>query len=165
MAKERKDKSSQFDKLLKENVEALFLPLTEKYLGVSIAKAEDIALPLQKTLERKPDFAKKVTDKSGEIFILHIEFQTSDERKMIDRMQHYHALLRQKYQVPVRQFVVYLGRNPLRYMRHQLEEDEIFSGYTLSDLHDYDYERLLASEVPEDILLFWLTILRISLLK
>ena len=80
MAKERQDKSSQFDKLLKENVESLFLPLTEKYLGVSIVKAEDISLPLQKTLERKPDFAKRVTDKEGAVFILHIEFQTSDER-------------------------------------------------------------------------------------
>ena len=72
---------------------------------------------------------------------------------MVDRMQHYHALLRQKYQLPIRQFVIYLGKKPIRYMRHQLEEDEIFRGFTLSDLHGYDYEQLLASEVPEEILL------------
>ena len=110
MAKAKQKESSQYDKILKENVESIFLPLTEKYLGISIVESEDISLPLQKTLERKPDFAKKVTDKQGEVFILHIEFQTSDERYMIDRMQHYHSLLRQKYQLPVRQYVVYIGK-------------------------------------------------------
>ena len=72
---------------------------------------------------------------------------------MIDRMQHYHSLLRQKYQLPVRQFVVYIGRSPIRYMRHRLEEAEIFNGFVLSDLRAYDYRQLLVSEIPEEILL------------
>ena len=53
VAKAKQKESSQYDKILKENVESIFLPLTEKYLGISIVKSEDISLPLQKTLERK----------------------------------------------------------------------------------------------------------------
>jgi predicted transposase YdaD len=75
-----------------------------------------------------------------------------DEEGMVYRMQEYYGLLRRKYQLPVRQFVIYLGQKPSK-MRSQLPPEEVFTGFTLQSLRDYDYQTLLASDVPEEIIL------------
>ncbi len=60
--------------------------------------------------------------------------------------------MRRKYQLPVRQFVVYLGQKPSK-MQAQLAPEEVFTGFTLQSLRDYDYQTLLSSDVPEEIIL------------
>jgi predicted transposase YdaD len=88
----------------------------------------------------------------GEKFILQLEFQSVDEEGMVYRMQEYYGLLRRKYGLPIKQFVVYLGRKPSR-MQTRLAPDEVFEGFTLTSLREYSHERLLASDVPEEIIL------------
>ncbi len=89
---------------------------------------------------------------TGEKFILHLEFQSVDEEGMVYRMQEYYGLLRRKYQLPVKQFVIYLGQKPSK-MQTQLAPEEVFTGFTLQSLRDYDYLTLLSSDVPEEIIL------------
>ncbi|MEM0999576.1 MAG: hypothetical protein AAGN35_21135 [Bacteroidota bacterium] len=107
---------------------------------------------LHKTLKREVDFAQKITPQEGEEFILHIEFQTSNHPKMIYRMQLYHAMLAEKYQLPVVQAVLYVGARKST-MRSQLRPEEIMSGFQLIDLPMIDFEVLLASEIPEEVIL------------
>jgi hypothetical protein len=38
-------------------------------------------------------------------------------------------------------------------MRTRLDPEEVFTGFTLQSLRDYDYQSLLASDVPEEIIL------------
>ncbi len=83
---------------------------------------------------------------------MHIEFQTQDEENMIYRLQEYYGLLRRKYQLPVRQFVIYLGHKPSK-MQAQLPSAEVFTGFTLRSIRDYSYESLLDSQIPEEIIL------------
>ncbi len=64
-----------YDKILKENIEALIIPLADKLLGLSLGKLEELPDDIQATLERKPDFLKRVTEGDGSPYILHIEFQ------------------------------------------------------------------------------------------
>ena len=85
-----------FDKVIKENIEVIFLPLVEKLLGISISQSEELEDRIQRTIEREPDFLKKVIDKTGNEFILQLEFQTNDEPKMAYRMAEYKALLQRK---------------------------------------------------------------------
>ena len=61
----------EYDKVIKENMAAIFLPLSEKYLGIKIATTRDLPEKLQTTIEREPDFVKVVTDDDGKEFILH----------------------------------------------------------------------------------------------
>ena len=75
-----------FDRVIKENIEALFLALSEKLLGIKISNPVDLPEKLQTTVEREPDFLKKVSSDDGSDFILHLEFQTSDESKMVYRI-------------------------------------------------------------------------------
>ncbi len=52
---------------------------------------------------------KKVTDEDGQTFILHIEFQVANEQKMVHRMIDYYNMLYWQYNIPVRQYVIYIG--------------------------------------------------------
>ncbi|PIY08793.1 MAG: hypothetical protein COZ18_10520 [Flexibacter sp. CG_4_10_14_3_um_filter_32_15] len=68
--------AQEYDKIFKENIEQVALSLTEKLLGIRPKKLKEISVDLQKTIERKPDFIKKVVHKdSSRDYILHIEFQ------------------------------------------------------------------------------------------
>jgi hypothetical protein len=126
--------ANDYDKIFKENIAAIFLPLTEKYLGIRITRSEELKDKLQTTIEKEPDFIRLVENDRNERFILQLEFQSVDEDGMIYRMQEYYSLLRRKYQLPVKQFVMYLGRKPSA-MQTTLPPEEIFSGFPLLSMH------------------------------
>lgn len=94
--------ANDYDRILKENIAALFLPLSEKYLNIRIQKSEELKDKLQTTIEKEPDFIRIVETDSGEKFILQLEFQSVDEEGMIYRMQEYYGILRKKYALPVK---------------------------------------------------------------
>jgi hypothetical protein len=143
---------NDYDKILKENIASLFLPLSEKYLGIKISRSTELKDKLQTTIEKEPDFLRMVETEQGEKFILHLEFQSANEEGMIYRMQEYYGLLRKKYRFPVKQFVIYLGQKASR-MQTRLAPEEIFEGFTLKSLKEYSYQALLNSERPEEIIL------------
>ena len=147
-----KTPSKAYDKIIKENLEAIFLPLTELLLGIEIESAKKLAEKLQTTQEREPDFIKEVKTPSGERFILHIEFQSSNESHMVYRMKEYEAILSRKYQIPIKQFVVYMGEGSSG-MRTRLTENELFRDFQLINLSSLDAEKLLNQKVPEAIIL------------
>ena len=144
--------AQEYDRIIKENIEAVFLPLAEKYLGIKIQTSRKISPKMQTTLEREADFLRIVTSDKPEKFILHIEFQTTDEADMVYRMAEYNAILLRKYKLPVRQFVVYLGERHSK-MRTTLTNSEAITGFQLTNVMKYSYRELLTSEIPEEIIL------------
>ena len=142
----------EYDKVIKENIEAVFLPLLEKFTGIKIVKSSDIKDKIQRTFEREPDFLKKVTDQTGKAFILQLEFQTHDDPEMVYRMAEYKALIQRKHKLPVKQFVVYLGAGVPK-MRAELEPEERITGFELQNINKLKPEALTASDVPQEILL------------
>ena len=71
--------ANQYDKIFKENIEAVIPSLMQNILNIHVANSEELPDDIQHTKERKPDVLKKITDDEGNIFVLHIEFQ-SDRR-------------------------------------------------------------------------------------
>ena len=57
--------AQDYDKILKENMEALILPLADKLLGLSLGPTEELPDDLQTTLERKPDLLKRIAGTSA----------------------------------------------------------------------------------------------------
>jgi len=141
-----------YDKIIKENIDAIFLPLLEKFTGIRIREASELKDKIQYTIEREPDFTKRVVDAEGRKFILHLEFQTADDPKMVRRMAVYKALLQYKYEIPTKQFVIYLGQG-ISNMRSVLPEHERIIGFTLKNIVDLSSVELMNSDVPEEILL------------
>ena len=145
--------ANHYDRIFKENLEALIVPMTEKLLGLRFPKLEEIPDDLQHTLERKPDFLKKVQHgHSIKDYILHIEIQSQNDSSMAKRMLLYNALLYQIYELPVRQFVFYMGTAAPTMSTHIAYERITFS-YEIVNLTDFDYTTFINSTEPETIIL------------
>ena len=52
--------ANEYDRIMKENIEPVLLPFAQKLLGLQGAKYTTIKDDLHVTIERKPDFLKKV---------------------------------------------------------------------------------------------------------
>ncbi|MFP4343023.1 MAG: hypothetical protein ACLFQO_21460, partial [Cyclobacteriaceae bacterium] len=147
---------NDYDRIIKENIEAVILPLMEKLMGLERpGRLENIPDELQLTLERKPDFSRLATALNGSKYILHIEFQVTDDPRMVLRMQTYRALLQEIHQLPVKQFVFYLGQKPTRMacrIADFIPDDDNNFAFTLINTQSYDYEVLLHSQVPEEVI-------------
>jgi predicted transposase/invertase (TIGR01784 family) len=145
--------AQDYDKIFKENIEEIILPLAEKILNIKPEKLEEIPDDLQKTIERKPDFLKKMlySDKSKD-FILHIEFQKEDNQEMVYRMYEYHALLLRKYKMKILQCVFYIDQAAPQMLTH-LEFDNLNFSFQLYHFQDFDYHTFLNSNEPEEVIL------------
>ena len=144
--------AQDYDKILKENMEALILPLADKLLGLSLGPIEELPDDLQTTLERKPDLLKRVVN-ANDTYLLHIEFQTKDETAMANRMLLYYAMLWEKYQEPIKQFVVFIGRRKPR-MATALNHALLDYRFTLVDIRELNYRDLLSGATqPEEAVL------------
>jgi len=144
--------SQDFDKIFKENIASLLIPLAKKVLGIDVVSNEEMKDKLQTTIEREPDYLSLINTRDGNRYVLHLEFQTSNDDKMLLRMQEYHGILRKQYNIPVIQKVIYLGQKPAT-MRSKLAPEEVYTGFDLISLNQEPYEKFLQSEVPEENIL------------
>ena len=75
-AKKKKRQSSQYDKIFKENIEAVITSIMQNVLEITAVSMEELPDDIQHTKERKPDTLKKITDDKGNTFVLQIEFSS-----------------------------------------------------------------------------------------
>jgi hypothetical protein len=144
--------ASQYDKILKENLEAIIPGLMQNVLGIRAVESEELPDDVQHTKERKPDVLKKITDDEGDVYVLQIEFQVADEPEMVYRMAEYYIMLGRKYKLPVRQFVIFLGATAPA-MPTQLDKPNLKFDFPLIAFSALDYRLFLRSERPEEIIL------------
>jgi predicted transposase YdaD len=144
--------ANQYDKVIRENLEDALPGLIEKVLKIETVYTEELPDDLQFTKERKPDLLKKVKDIDENIYILHIEFQTGNSKNMAFRMVEYFIMLTRRYKLPVRQYVIYMGRKKLS-MKGELDLQRLHFSYDLLDLSTVDYHLLLHSEKPAEMAL------------
>lgn len=121
-------------------------------LGIKAVLAEELPDDIQHTKERKPDVLKRITDTTGNTFVLQIEFQVVDEPKMVYRMAEYHVMLERKYELPVEQFVIFLGASKPK-MRTQIENKLMNYRFPLISFAELDFRIFLNSNKPEEIIL------------
>jgi len=150
--KQRNQQVNQYDKILRENIEAALPGLISNLLGIHAVHMEELPDDIQHTKERKPDVLKKVIDKNGETFVLHVEFQVKDEFEMVFRMAEYYIMLFRQYRLRVRQYVIYIGAGRPVMTDHIRSEPMNFK-YELIALSAVDYHLLLRSDNPEEKML------------
>lgn len=143
-----------YDKIIKENIESILLPLARKVLNLPEPEGLiEIPDDVQYTIERKPDFLKIVTNAEGDgLFILHLEFQTRDEPDMLSRMLFYAAQLYGKYKLPLKQYVFYIGSRPAR-MRSELNQEDLSFRFHVRNIVEVPYQTFLETEKPEEMVL------------
>lgn len=143
--------ASQYDKIFKENIEAVIPSLMQNILGIMAVESEELPDDIQHTKERKPDVLKKITDNQGQTFVLHLEFQLVDEPEMVYRMADYHIMLARKYKIPIRQYVLFLGSGVPK-METQYESELMSYRFPLIAFNDLDYHTFLKSDQPEEVI-------------
>jgi hypothetical protein len=148
----KKRQSNQYDKIFKENIEAVISSIMQNVLEITAVSMEELPDDVQHTKERKPDTLKKITDDKGNTFVLQIEFQVKDEDEMVYRMGEYYFMLERKYKIPVKQFVIFLGTNKPT-MPTELDRERLKFSFPIVAISELDYHIFLNSVKPEEIIL------------
>ena len=144
--------ANQYDKIFRENIEAALPGLIKNLLHIHAIHTEELPDDVLHTRERKPDVLKKVTNRNGETFVLDIEFQVKHEKEMVYRMAEYYIMMLRKYQLPVWQYVIYIGAG-VSAMRDHINSGQLNFKYQLIDLATVDHRLLLRSDIPEEKML------------
>ena len=147
-----KSEGNGYDKIIKENLEEIFRPLIERKLGIKILKSIPLKDKMQTTIEVEMDSFYDVTPEAGEPFILHLEFESGDNPKMVYRVSEYHGIALKEREREMKHIVIYLGMESPT-MRTTLKPEEVFTGFDLLDVHSLDVENLLSSQVPGVVLI------------
>ena len=147
-----KQEGNQYDKIVKENIESIIPALMNSVLGFRVKEAVVIREKLQQTKEKEADALRIITDPNGQKFILHLEFQVDDYSKMAYRMADYWLLLKAKYGLPIRQYVIFIGNGQPK-MNTILSEDGNYFQFQLVNITQFDYLRFLTSDNAEEVLL------------
>ena len=139
--------ASKFDLVVKD----LFQPdhpslLDELTRGVAVRAVLNVELA--RVEERRADLVLLLAEGT----ILHIEFQSANDKDMPYREGIYCFLLGQKYRRCVRQVALYLGRAKMR-MEDRVDLGETTGSYTLMDIRELDARKLMASGRPGDLAL------------
>src|SRR5690606_24382211 len=122
--------------------------LVEKVLGLDIVEYTELKDKLQITRQKETDTLRKVKDRQGNVFILQVEIQSTNNPKMAVQMADYWILLHQIHGLPVRQYVLYVGAEPLS-MPDRLKLPNFNFQYTLLSFSDLSYDLFISAEQPE----------------
>ena len=153
MAKRKPKKpGNDYDKIFKENLEPLILPLIRRRYGLDIKDKRRLPDKIQTTTERETDFLFEISDSAGKKSLLHIEFQSRNDKNMVFRNQEYHGIISRKYKLPIRHYVFYIGRRKPN-MMSQLPEDMQFKGFEILDFNTLSYRDFLDSKTGSEIIL------------
>lgn len=125
--------ANQYDRIIKENLRGIVNVLIKNVIGIKSKKIKTLETKFQRTEERKADFILEIHPLKGERFILHIEFQSDNDRNMILRMMRYWLFIKERYGLPLRQYVIYIGKAKLK-MGKSLRFPEISYRYELIDM-------------------------------
>jgi hypothetical protein len=142
-----------YDKIIKETIEKIGYPILQKLIGIAGWEIQNLPTSLPRTIERRADFlklAKNTIDAKQQIY--HLEFQSSVHPKMAQRMMVYFSLLYEKYEMPIHQYVIYLGTGKWTAPKELLVSKMNFA-YEVINLQEIDYELFMQSDVPEEIIL------------
>ena len=114
--------------------------------GVKVRQFLNVELP--KVQERRVDLAILLEDDT----ILHIEVQSTNDRKIAFRMGHYYLLLKEQYGLPVKQVLLYVGGAQLG-MPDRVEADGNLLLFRLLDIRKFDVGVLSATSRRADLAL------------
>jgi len=145
---------NDYDKIFKENLEELIPYLLQLVAKWDIPKLETLKDKHQITIEREMDDLKKVVhDDPALDYGLHWEIQGKDE-DMRRRMLLYFAMFYHKYNMRLRQIIIYIGDEPANLIKQNvLEMENIRLEFSVLDLRSVPKDVFLQSDKPECVIL------------
>jgi predicted transposase YdaD len=114
------------DIVSKEVVKKVIKTIAKELLGLEINEFELIDTEFQRIKLRRADILAKTPS-----FLLHIELQSSYDKKMPYRMLRYYLDIRNFYEKEIKQFVIYLGKCNLP---NEINEENLKFRYNLVEI-------------------------------
>ena len=144
--------AQDYDKIFREVLKDIFPVVAHTLLRIPAGHYQPLPVDLQYTSEREADQLWQVTPPTGDSFVLHCEFQSSNDKQMLSRMLLYYGFLYYQKKLPIRQYVVYVGKDKLQ-MERELRAENLSFAYHLVDLKTFPYQTFLQSSHTEEVLL------------
>ena len=142
----------QYDKIFQENLTKLLPLLIKEVLGMDVVHREQLPIRIQHTQEREPDILERVQLRDNTQTALHIEVQLKDENDMNIRLADYYLMLyRIDPNMPIEQYVVYIGNEKSKNITGYFQTDKMTHHYHVISFSDIPYELFLHSNIPEII--------------
>ena len=111
--------ANEFDKILRELFRKPKLALLRQIIPDDIVEVNTLTPKVQQTItEREGDSVLEITNAHGRKYILHLEWQSTNDPQMAVRMATYDLWLFQTYNLEVKGLVLYVGIQPLRMHNH-----------------------------------------------
>ena len=88
---------NKYDKILHEIADKAIVPIVTDDLNIKVHKITRHVAKMQVTIEREVDAFYWIEKENGGEIILHLEYQSYDDHKMVLRVNLYVALIRYYY--------------------------------------------------------------------
>ncbi len=105
----------------------------------------------QTIIEKETDTLVLIKARGRKPFILHIEFQSTNDPRMPRRMAAYDYMLHLQYNLEVISIVIYIGEKKMS-MKDSVRFNKNFYRYRLIDIRDIDPGLFLQSDNPREII-------------
>lgn len=143
----------QKDVISKSILQRILLDMAVYLFQLDLVDAELLATETPRIEERRADLVAKVTPARGRPFLLHLEIQSVNDRRMAGRMLRYLSDVHLAYPgYRVHQCLVYIGARRWR-MAAGLDSPQLHYRYAVVDMRTVDYRGLYASDQPDAVVL------------
>ena len=140
-----KKEGNVYDNTIKDFFQGHEVELIEYFGGIGVKDIRELNLEFARTQSRTCDFLFEICSKEHGRVVVHMEFQSSNDKKMEHRMLLYAANIIMDYDLPFYQLVLYLGAETLR-MKNRIENTVGFCrleyGYKIVDMGSIAYHEL-----------------------
>jgi predicted transposase/invertase (TIGR01784 family) len=142
---------NEFDKILRELFRQPKMALLYQLLRDDIVKVVPLTPKMQQIVtEKEGDTVLEITNAENRRYILHIEWQSTNETKMAIRMATYDLWLYQTYGIDVQGLVLYVGNEHLR-MKNSVSFFGFHYSCEIIDTKQLDPDIFLDSDDPDEI--------------
>jgi hypothetical protein len=142
------------DIISRDTLKRLTTDLARHLLGIDGEAVELLETQNQRVEDRRADLVARMRASSGNEFLLHAEIANNNKSDMALRMLRYYTDIRLAgHKGPIRQFLIYIGTEPLS-MPGDIQEPELLDyRYNLVDMHRVNCAGLLVQDNPDALVL------------
>jgi hypothetical protein len=142
------------DIVSRDTLKRLTTDLARHLLGIDGEAIELLETQNQRVEDRRADLVARMRARSGEEFLLHAEIANNNQAEMPLRMLRYYTDIRLAgHRGAIRQFLIYIGTDPLGMPDGIAEPGLLDYRYGLVDMHQVDCAGLLVQDNPDALVL------------
>ena len=136
------------DIVSKDIINTLVIDIAKYIIGLDVKKLTLIDKEFQRVEDRRADVVANVDDE----YILHIEIQNQNDKSMDLRMLRYYTDIKSSTNLPIKQYLIYIGKNKLS-MNGNIDDFDLNYKYNIIDIKNIDCEEFIKMDTPDSLVL------------